>query len=105
MSGQTTQYPSAMMSAVMALDYYLNDKIEIVVVGQGDERDRMIAHLWTSYLPNRIIAVSDHGRDRLPLFEERASVDGVTRAYVCRNSVCHLPATTVDELRDHLSRI
>ena len=78
-----------MMSAVMALDYYLNDKIEIVVVGQGDERDRMIAHLWTSYLPNRIIAVSDHGRDRLPLFEGRATDDGVCLPQLGLSSAGH----------------
>src|SRR5690606_31316994 len=41
--------------------------------------------------------------DSVPLLADRPPVDGAAAAYVCRGSVCDLPVTTVDALRESLS--
>jgi len=90
---------------VMALDRYQSDKIEIVLVGDGETRASMLTELYRTYIPNRIIALSSDGESALPLFEGRKIADGQVRAFVCRNSVCGLPASTVAELKERLTGI
>ena len=104
LSGRMKLSPSGMSSAMIALDYYLSDKIEIVLVGDGEVRDAMLRELYSSYLPNRIIAIgtSSNGSGSMPLFEGRQAENGEVKAYVCRNSVCNLPVSSVAELREHL---
>lgn len=107
LSGRMKLSPGSMSSAMIALDYYLSDKIEIVLVGDGEVRDAMLKELYLSYLPNRIIAIgtSSNGSDATPLFEGRQAENGEVKAYVCRNSVCRLPVSTVAELREQLQGI
>ena len=106
LSGRMSVSPSGMASAMIALDYYLSDKIEIVVVGEGEVRDAMLRELYNAYLPNRIIAIGGADADgSIPLFEGRLTDDGEVRAYICRNSVCQLPVSTVAELREQLKGI
>jgi hypothetical protein len=101
-SGLVGRYPGGMTSALFAIDYFFSDKIEIVVVGDGEIRDQMLAELYQRYLPNRVIALSDGSGGQGPLFEGRdAGGDGVA-VYVCVNSVCRLPVSTVDELKQQL---
>lgn len=103
LSGQLAKYPSSMASTLLALDYYLSDKVEVVIVGTGPERDRMLEEVYHKYIPNRIVAISGSGDKSIsPLFEGRASDNGQVRAYVCRNSVCTLPASTAAELKERL---
>lgn len=102
-SGQLARYPSGMTSALFAVDYYLSDKVEIVIVGDGEIRDGMLGEIYKRFLPNRIIAFAKDGAASGPLFEGRQNGDGQTRGYVCRNSVCTLPALSVDDFRRRLS--
>ncbi len=101
-SGQMDKYPGGMASAVSALDYYLNDKIEVVIVGDMQDRSDMLKEAYRSYSPNLLIAVSGTTNETLPLFEGRKAQNGKATAYVCRNSVCNLPVTTIEELRAQL---
>jgi hypothetical protein len=101
-SGKIENYPSGMTSAVLALDYFLNDKIEIVLVGQGQQRDAMLQEVYRRFIPNKVIAVSADGDTSLPLFEGRHLPDGKVSAFVCRNSVCALPATNLEEFKRQL---
>jgi uncharacterized protein YyaL (SSP411 family) len=94
-----------MASAVIALDYYIGDKVEIVLVGDGDDRERMAREVWRKFLPNRILAASETGVSPLPLFEGRSADDHTVTAYVCRNSVCRLPATTLEEFKNQLDEM
>ncbi|MFH1374163.1 MAG: thioredoxin domain-containing protein [bacterium] len=102
LSGQIAGNPSAMTSGVLALDYRLSDKLEIVLVGDGAERDTMLQELYGRFLPNSIVAVSKNGNSTLPLFEGRQPDESVAIAYVCRNSVCSIPAETVEDLKKQL---
>jgi uncharacterized protein YyaL (SSP411 family) len=104
-SGEIERYPSGMASAILALDYHVDDKIEIVVVGQGQQRDKMLQEVYQRFIPNKILVVSDNGSEPLPLFEGRQSPNGEVTAYVCRNSVCKLPASTHAEFTQQLDGI
>ncbi len=104
-SGHIERYPTAMASALIALEYYIADRIEIVIVGSGDLRDQMLETIYRKFLPNRVLAMSATGQDGLPLFEGRSADPGQVRAFVCRNSVCRLPVTTVDALQTELAKL
>ncbi|MEE8577635.1 MAG: hypothetical protein V3T31_10305, partial [candidate division Zixibacteria bacterium] len=104
-SGMLRNRPTGMTAAILALDYYQNDKIEVIVVGEGPARDAMLKTIYSHYLPNALIALSKDGQTDSPLFENRAVAPGVVRAYVCRNSVCNLPAETNAELAEQLDKL
>ena len=104
-SGQIKRYPSQMASALLAVDYYLNDKIEIVIVGKGKTRDEMLDVLYRRFIPDKIIALSNNGDNSFPLFEGRKAKNNGVKAYVCRNSVCNLPVSTVQDLKKELKGI
>jgi len=74
-------------------------------VGEGGIRDKMLTEVNQRYLPNKFIAVSDNGQSSLPLFEGRRSTGNDVVVYVCRNSVCQLPVSTVEELKAQLDGI
>ena len=97
--------PNAMSTALAALDYLLGDKIEIVIVGDSPVRTEMVTEVYRRYLPHALLAVSADGHEDLPLFEGRTAKDGQTVAYVCRNSVCRLPVSTLEEFREQLDAL
>ncbi|MFH2049076.1 MAG: thioredoxin domain-containing protein [bacterium] len=99
------KYPGSMASALIALDYYLSDKIEIIIVGNQESRNKLISEINNRYIPNMIVAVSEDGKNDIPLFEGRASDDGNAKAYVCRNSACQLPVSIVEDLKKQLDGI
>ncbi|MBN1213267.1 MAG: hypothetical protein JXA92_11900, partial [candidate division Zixibacteria bacterium] len=105
LSGQLRDYPSSGTSALFALDYLLNDKIEIVVVGDGEQRREMLGEIYKKYIPNKVIALSRNGGATGPLFEGRMAAEGEVVVYICRNSVCQLPVSTMDELKKSLEEI
>ncbi len=105
LSGLFTNSPSGMTAGLKALDYFLNDKIEIVIVGDNNERDKMFEMLYNKYIPNKIIAYDKNGKTALPLFEGRSSNNNKVRAYLCVNSVCNLPVETAEELKTQLDKL
>jgi len=103
LSGLVAQYPAGMGSLVAGLDYYFEDKIEIVLVGKGEELNQMLESAYQHYIPNLVIAFDRDGNSALPLFEGRQSPVHEVRAFICRNSVCNLPVTTVKEFVNQIS--
>ncbi len=104
-SGTMSASPAMMSSALLALDYHLSDKVEIVIVGDNGERDEMIDALNSRYLPNKVVAMSANGGGKGPLFEGRKVGKDQVLAFVCRNSVCRLPVGTVAEFEAELDQI
>lgn len=72
---------------------------EIAVVGK-DAR-LMLANLNRRHLPNSILLGSEL-KSNLPLFRERF-VENETYIYVCQNSTCKLPVTSIKEALDVLN--
>jgi len=102
-SGLMATQPSSTASALLALDYYLSDKSEVVIVGNSRERSRMLDKLRSRYSPNTLVAMSDNGTSNSPLFEGRKASDGETVAFVCVNSACRLPVTSAEDLSEQLA--
>ncbi len=93
--------PQGYVSAVQAFEYLTGDRLEIVLAG-NENRDKFTNILYLSYLPNRVIVVSEIGGEGIPLLAGRQT-DGPATAYICRNSACQLPATTPQEFEKQLS--
>jgi hypothetical protein len=104
-SGLMSRQPNSMASALLALDYHLDDKVEIVIVGDGDERSKMVQAVYDRHLPNVVLAQSIDGREESPLFEGRSVDNGEVMAYVCRNSVCRLPVSSAEEFEKQLAEL
>ena len=98
-----TAMPQAMISAIAALDYFLSDRIEIVVVGR-DGREDFMREIYRRYIPHRVLIVSDRGDEHIPLLEGRKS-GGLATAYICRNFACRKPVTTLEELKKELDSL
>ncbi len=105
LSGLFANSPGGMTTGLKALDYFLNDKIEIVIVGSTDKREKMLDMLYNRYIPNKIIAYDKNGKTDIPLFEQRGLDNGKVKAYLCVNSVCNLPVETAEELSKQLDKL
>lgn len=106
LSGLMLSAPANMASALSTLEYLLSQKVEIVIVGSGGARDEMLEHAYRYYLPNKLIAVTAKDKDSSsPLFAGRSSENDKAVAFVCRNSICSLPVTDINEFKKQLSSL
>lgn len=87
------QYPANYTSALHVQLGYVYPYYECVVV--GNEAETRTKEIWNTYLPNVLIAFSKTGKDG-PLFENRYDPEE-TYIYVCQETFCKLPTTTVSE--------
>jgi len=108
LSGKMAKYPSAFSSALLALDYWLGDKIEIVLVGNSADAYEMRQEVYRRYLPHKVLSMAFGDKAQLtssPLFEGRLPTKGRTTAYVCRNSTCELPVTDLEAFKAQLNNL
>ena len=109
MAEQIRRYPSAFGFALSALDFYLSSPIEVAIVGEcSDKRTGgLIQAFWSSYLPNRILALCtasfDEAASRIPLLEGRNTLETRPTAFVCEAYACKEPALSADQLHDQLA--
>ena len=103
LSGSIVRSPLGMISAVAALNYLLSDRYELILVGETN-RDAFTREIYSRYFPNRVIVISDKGKEDIALLEGRQS-NGKTTAYICKNSVCLLPAESVNELKSRFDEL
>ncbi len=94
------RYPSAVGQLLAVATTFLSGIREVAVV--GPDATELGAAVWAGFRPDVVLAMSTDASDPVPLLEGRWAAD-VTRAFVCRNFVCDLPVTTVDELTAQLS--
>ena len=98
-----TNYPSSAGHWICNLDFYLSSPKEIAIVGtRGDEwTEKLISEIHRHLIPNRVVVgrePNDHTLGRLPLMENRDTLDGRPTAYVCQNYVCQMPVTRPEDL-------
>jgi uncharacterized protein YyaL (SSP411 family) len=102
-----SRYPSGFGRFLCAHDFNVGPIVEVALVGPSRESlGPMTAEVFGRYLPNRVVvgAVGDDTAQRagLPLFEDRAPIDGQATAFVCRNYACELPVTDRSALATQL---
>ena len=104
--GAMGQHPQAFGHALRALDFYLGDPPEIVVVGTDDPQHELLSTVRATYLPSKVLLVARSpdaiDPEALPLLRDRDAIDGKPAAFVCHQGTCNLPVTTGDALRAQL---
>ncbi len=107
--GIMEQFPTGAGHWLCALDSYLADSKEAVVVTDGDysEATTMLRRLASVFEPSavRVAMTSDSNRsDEWPVFSGRTTVNGQPTAYVCRNYTCQLPTNDADTMMAEFAR-
>jgi uncharacterized protein YyaL (SSP411 family) len=107
--GVVARAPTGFGHALGAVDFALSRVREVAIVGEpgADDTDAMLATVWRTYQPNRVVALAAPGdRDavaEVPLLADRTALGGRATAYVCEHFVCKLPVTEPQELAAQLA--
>jgi len=96
--------PFGFAHLLCALDFYLENTKEVVVVGdRGDPGVKdLLTKIHSVYQPNMTIQLADPNKksDMLsPLLRGKSQVGGKSTVYVCHNFTCSAPVTCWDELK------
>ncbi len=103
LAGNAAKMPLAYMNLLNALDFTTASPVEIALVGRTDDPGlkALLEEIQAGYIPNRVLAFADPSDpdyadlvNFVPILKGRPAVDGRATAFVCRNQVCKLPATT-----------
>ena len=89
--GALDRSPLAFGTALAAVDLYLGDPTEVVLL-RGEGIDDLLATVRKRWLPNSVLVVGDEGDDGY-LLEERRRIEGRATAFVCRRGSCKTPVT------------
>ena len=104
--GIMEQFPTGAGHWLCALDGYLSESVEAVIVADSSRAATpMLRRLASTYRPGAVAVFmrdADSGTDDpardWPVFAGRTSIGGEPTAYVCRNYACRLPTTDADEM-------
>ncbi len=107
--GIMEQFPTGAGHWLCALDSYLSQSTEVVIITASNTSDAtpMLRMLASGFHPDAAVAVradSDIRGREWPVFQGRNTIDGVASAYVCRNYFCQLPTTNPKEMMALLSQ-
>ena len=100
------QQPHAHTQFLIAYDYDLGPKSEIVIAGDRNSQPTkdLVNVAREKFLPRSIIlqhSPDDSGKaieKLVPFLVDQKPLDGKSTAYVCQNYTCNLPVTTSVEL-------
>lgn len=101
--GQARQHPSGFSQFLIALDYALGPKSEIVIAWDGQQfPDHLLKEIRSRFLPRTLVVLH---RTNAPtpvplaaLASGKKLVDGKAAAYLCVTESCREPVTEADEL-------
>ena len=86
----------------------VNGAVELAIVGDPESAEfrAMAMTAAARYVPSLVVAGGpEPDAARTALLSGRRAIEGKATAYLCRNRVCELPATTVDELQSQIDRL
>ncbi len=92
-----------------ALDFYLDEALQVVVVVGTVTAPGLDDVLRKSFVPNKVLVRVEDVRvdalaEKLTLVEGKRAREGRTTVYVCRDRVCDQPVTEPAALQEQLSR-
>jgi uncharacterized protein YyaL (SSP411 family) len=99
---QSPLYSSAML---IALDFWLGPRREIIIAGDRHAEDtrRMLKQIHSRFLPNAVAILHDQAKtdsaieEIIPFLKHHVAIDGKATAYVCENYTCQKPLKDVGE--------
>jgi len=91
-----------------ALDFYLDEPLEVVVVGEDEVAARLVDVVRGSFLPNRVVVRSANAdaqglATQVPLLEGKVGLEG-SMAYTCRRGLCERPTADPAVFQAQLAR-
>ncbi len=98
------QNPYGASAMLCALDWYLSQPKEIVVVGSRGNplTEALLTTVHQRYIPNRVVLTVEEtkrsGESELPLAAGKTSLNGSPAAYVCQGQTCSQPVTEPRQL-------
>jgi len=100
------RHPNAFGTAIEAVERLVEAPIEVVIVGERDDRAaeglrRVVAE---RILPSAVVVAYSGNVAVTPLLEGRGPATGSCRAYVCERFACRLPASDPGGLAAELDR-
>jgi hypothetical protein len=109
LSGRVEQYPAGFTQLLCALSFALGPSHEVVLAGapESEELQTMLKALRHRFIPEKVVLVRREGAgsEEGPPLEELApflrayrSGEAAALAYVCSNSACALPTSSVDRM-------
>lgn len=105
-SAQLQHAPSAMPQMLSALDFHLDNPMQIIIAGRPDAADTraILREIHFRYMPNKIILLADgeEGQQRLAkqleFIKDMTMIDGKATAFICENYVCKLPSNDLSKI-------
>ncbi|MEY2531633.1 MAG: hypothetical protein QOI96_1718 [Verrucomicrobiota bacterium] len=106
------RYASAMPQLLVALDFNLSQRRQIVIAGKPDApaTKALVAEVHRHFAPNQVLLLADGGDGQKYLGEKNEAVramsmvNGQPAAYVCENFTCKAPVTDVNILGELLGK-
>ena len=95
--------PVAVPQMLVAFDYSLAAKREVVIAGSRGEVRPFLQQVRSRFLPHTIVLLADSEDTRsklqpiFPAIAEMLEIDGKATAYVCQGYVCRLPTNEVSK--------
>jgi uncharacterized protein YyaL (SSP411 family) len=112
-STQMQQSPTSLTYMLMAVDFWLGPRQEIVITGNShaDDTRQMLKSVRSRFLPNTVVLL--HQTEQVgkaiekivPFIAGQKSIDAKATAYVCENYVCNRPINQIAELDKLLSTL
>jgi len=105
--------PTALAEMLLALDFYLAERVEIVLLHPPDENglEAMLKPTRATFLPSRVIAVARDDASLAKhaevntLLKGRSARKGRTTAYLCQDRVCGFPTEDPEAFAKQLSKL
>jgi uncharacterized protein YyaL (SSP411 family) len=109
-SSQLESSPTSSSAMLIALDFYLGPRREIIVAGDADAADtrQMLRLVRSKFLPNAMVLLHDPNKADstihtiIPFLKQRIALDGRATAYVCEDYACQRPVNDMDGLESLL---
>jgi hypothetical protein len=102
--------PTAFGELLNAVDFYLGQPKEIVIVAPQERREAepFLARLRAAYAPHRVLVVTTAKEvaevaQAAPVAEGKLALKGQTTAYVCEKGICKLPTSDPEVFRRQIS--
>jgi uncharacterized protein YyaL (SSP411 family) len=101
---RVNRYPSAYSQYLIALDYALGTKSEVVLAGEKEDLStaELLIRLRSRFLPHTLVLLRQPNDQDLAaisdLAEGKEMIQGKAAAYICRDRTCMQPVTEAEEL-------
>ncbi|MCK4887846.1 MAG: thioredoxin domain-containing protein [Planctomycetes bacterium] len=106
-SFQLQQSPFSLTEMLLAVDFHLGPRQEIVIAGDADSADtsKIIKTIYSAFLPNSVILLHESSKQGKKIesvaafLELQNMIDGRPTVYFCENYACKKPINNFDEFK------